>query len=203
MDIDLTARTPSERYHLLTQSVIPRPIAWILTANGDGVTNLAPYSFFAPVCSAPPTFVVSIGHRADGSEKDSFANLRASGQCVVNIASVSQSELLNQSAASLPAGQSEPDVFGVELEQPEGWPLPVVADSPVAYLCRYQQHTDLGPGAQHIVFLEAERLWIRDGVAESEGERLILPSTAINPLTRLGAAEYSELGERITLTRPD
>ncbi len=46
MDIQFSDKTPVERYHLLVQSVIPRPIAWILTAEEDGGLNLAPYSFF-------------------------------------------------------------------------------------------------------------------------------------------------------------
>ena len=100
MDIDLTAHAPSERYHLLTQAVIPRPVAWILTADEKGLTNLAPFSFFAPVCSDPATFVVSVGHKPDGNEKDTYNNLRTTGVCVVHIAAADQVEVLNQSSAT-------------------------------------------------------------------------------------------------------
>ncbi len=97
MDIQFSDKTPVERYHLLVQSVIPRPIAWILTAEEDGGLNLAPYSLFAPVCSAPPTLVVSIGQKSAGTEKDSYRNLKRSGWCVVNIADASQVDSLNMS----------------------------------------------------------------------------------------------------------
>ncbi len=202
MDIDLNQHTPAERYHLLTQAVIPRPVAWILTADDQGVTNLAPFSFFAPVCSDPATFVVSVGHKPDGNEKDTYNNLRTTGHCVVHIATVDQAEMLNQSSASLAAGKSEVEAFGIALQEVPGWVLPVVKESPVAFLCRYQQQVDLGKAEQHILFLEAERIYLKEGVAEKEGERLLIDSEKVNPLARLGAAEYSALGQRMNIRRP-
>ncbi len=201
MDIDLSLHSASERYHMLTQAVIPRPVAWILTQDETGITNLAPYSFFAPVCSEPPTLVVSIGHKPDGNEKDTFNNLKASGRCVLQIASVAFAAPLNLTSATLAAGQSEADEFGIELQTVPGWSLPVVAGIPVAFLCRYQQQVDLGPGNQHVVFLEAERLYLKDGLAEAT-ERLTIASEDIDPLARLGAAEYAALGQRMKIRRP-
>lgn len=202
MDIDLTAHAPSERYHLLTQAVIPRPVAWILTADEKGITNLAPFSFFAPVCSDPATFVVSVGYKPDGKEKDTYNNLRSTGVCVVHIAAADQAEVLNQSSATLAAGDSEVDAFGIDLEEVQGWTLPVVKDTPVAFLCRYQQQVDLGDSAQHILFLEVKRVFLKEGVAEIVRERLVIDSEKVNPLARLGAAEYSELGRRMKIRRP-
>jgi flavin reductase (DIM6/NTAB) family NADH-FMN oxidoreductase RutF len=33
-------------YQILVAAIIPRPIAWISTLDAQGVSNLAPYSFF-------------------------------------------------------------------------------------------------------------------------------------------------------------
>jgi flavin reductase (DIM6/NTAB) family NADH-FMN oxidoreductase RutF len=44
---------PQEIYITMTQTVIPRPIAWILSENPDQSLNLAPYSYFNAVCSDP------------------------------------------------------------------------------------------------------------------------------------------------------
>ncbi|WP_369984358.1 flavin reductase family protein [Thalassolituus sp.] len=203
MDIQFTDKTPLDRYHLLVQSVIPRPIAWILTAEEDGHLNLAPYSFFAPVCSAPPTLVVSMGQKSAGVEKDSFRNLKRSGWCVVNIADATQVDAVNISSSTLAAGISETSSFDIQVEPQEAWPLPRVAAAPVAFLCRYQQQVDLGSGPQHVVFLEIERMFIDEGVVSQDGERLVLNSELINPLARLGGAEYSELGDRIVRGRPE
>lgn len=203
MDIQFTDKTPLERYHLLTQSVIPRPIAWILTSDEDGSINLAPFSFFAPVCAEPPTLVVSIGKKSADDEKDTYRNLKRSGWCVVNIADSSQLEALNMSSATLEAGVSESDAFGIELS-PEGtWPLPRVAAAPVAYLCRYQQQVDLGAGPQHVVFLQIERMFVDEGVMTENNGRIELSSEMINPIARMGASEYARMGERTKLVRPE
>ena len=203
MDIKFTDKTPMERYHLLVQSVIPRPIAWILTADEDGSINLAPYSFFAPVCSAPPTLVVSVGQKSAGIEKDSYRNLRRSGWCVVNIADATQIEAVNASSATLAAGISETQAFGIEVAPVDLWPLPRVAGAPVAFLCRYQQQVDLGSGPQHVVFLEIERMYIDEGVVAMNDDRLQLQSAMINPLARLGGSEYAAMGERTLRQRPE
>ena len=203
MDIQFSDKTPVERYHLLVQSVIPRPIAWILTAEEDGGLNLAPYSFFAPVCSAPPTLVVSIGQKSAGTEKDSYRNLKRSGWCVVNIADASQVDSLNMSSATLAAGVSETSSFDIPVEPQENWPLPRVAAAPVAFLCRYQQQVDLGAAPQHVIFLEIERMFIDEGVAAEVDGRPKLDSELLNPLARLGGAEYAALGERMVRPRPE
>ena len=46
MIYDLTADSGCDNYDLLTQAVVPRPIAWILSENADGGLNLAPFSYF-------------------------------------------------------------------------------------------------------------------------------------------------------------
>jgi len=203
LDIQFNEKTPNERYHLLVQSVLPRPIAWILTAEESGDVNLAPYSFFAPVCSAPPTLVVSIGKKSADTEKDSYRNLRRSGWCVVNIADAEQVDAVNMSSATLAAGISETQAFDIALEPLSEWPLPKVASAPIAFLCRYQQEVTLGAGPQRVVFLEIERMFIDEGVVQEVDGRLQLNSQRINPLARLGGSEYASLGERIVRKRPE
>jgi len=203
VDIKFSDKTPVERYHLLVQSVIPRPIAWMSTVDEDGSINLAPYSFFAPVCSAPPTVVVSMGQKSAGTEKDSYRNLRRSGWCVVNIADATQIDAVNMSSATLAAGISETQSFDIAVAPVSDWPVPKVAAAPVAFLCRYQQQVDLGNNPQHVVFLEVERMYIDEAVIDLSADRLQLLSEMINPLARLGGTEYAALGERSRRQRPD
>ncbi|MDF1764428.1 MAG: flavin reductase family protein [Oleibacter sp.] len=202
MQIQFSDKTSSERYHLLTQAVIPRPVAWILTEDENEAMNLAPYSFFAPICSAPPTLVVSVGQKAQGVDKDSYRNLRRTGVCVVNLASHSQIELLNSSSMTLDAGESEAEVLGIPLEIPTDWPLPMVKDAPIAFLCRYQQQVDLGNAPQHIVFLEIEAMFIADDIVQTIDGRLLLDALKIDPVMRLGGKQYGRLTDVQELERP-
>ena len=57
MEIDLTPLSEGETYALLTQTILPRPIAWALTDNGtsdDSRWNLAPFSFLTEYLPEPP-----------------------------------------------------------------------------------------------------------------------------------------------------
>jgi flavin reductase (DIM6/NTAB) family NADH-FMN oxidoreductase RutF len=51
MFIHFEERSTSERYHLMSNTVIPRPIAWVVT-EGE-VVNIAPFSYFTPLSSEP------------------------------------------------------------------------------------------------------------------------------------------------------
>ncbi|WP_420590048.1 hypothetical protein [Bacterioplanoides sp.] len=46
MKLDLTELSATQIYHLLVQTVLPRPVAWILSEQANGKLNLAPFSFF-------------------------------------------------------------------------------------------------------------------------------------------------------------
>ena len=70
MYVDITQLDPQQIYITLTQTVIPRPIAWVLSENANGSLNLAPYSFFNAVSSEPPLVMISTGLKPDGCPKD-------------------------------------------------------------------------------------------------------------------------------------
>ena len=88
MEFDHEALAPDARYRLLASSVAPRPGAWITSQDADGLVNAAPYSFFNAVSADPPILGVGIGNREAperDTPKDTKANIRASGQFVVNL----------------------------------------------------------------------------------------------------------------------
>ena len=68
MQIDPSKHAAPDNYKLLTNLVVPRPIAWVTSQNADGVVNLAPFSFFNAVSGNPIYLVVSVGVN-DAGEK--------------------------------------------------------------------------------------------------------------------------------------
>ena len=86
MHMDMSTMTPAEVYATLTQVVVPRPVAWVLSDNGDGGWNLAPYSYFNAISSDPPMIMLSLGRKPDGCDKDTRVNLAERGEFVVHIA---------------------------------------------------------------------------------------------------------------------
>lgn len=203
MLIDLTTLKPAEAYFLMTQSVIPRPIAWVLSQNpGDGY-NLAPFSFFNAVASDPPTIVFSVGIQEGGGAKDTSRNIKERPSFTVNIASVDQLPVLNQTSATLPYGESEVDANSIELAEVEGFDVPRVADSKIALLCERYHIQKVGNRDQMLIFGEIKSLYVADHCVETtEKGRLRIIAENVQPLARLGAGEYADFGGILTAKRP-
>lgn len=204
MHLNLATLTPPQVYAMLTQTVLPRPIAWILTANPAGNYNLAPFSYFNVIGSAPAMAAVSIGLQPRGEEKDTLQNLRARAQLVVHIAGCEQLDALNQTSASLPAGESEVEAAGLELAEQADFPLPRVKDCAIAFSGRAVQFIDIGRNGQVLVLMALEQLFLADEcVGEDAKGRLKVDAAAVRPLARLGASEYAMFGEIARRQRPE
>ncbi|MCG6913150.1 flavin reductase family protein [bacterium BMS3Abin03] len=82
--------TVSEVYKLLVGGVGPRPIALVSTISEDGINNLSPFSFFNTFGSNPPIIAFSpTRRRKDASHKDTYNNLMATKECVVQVVTYS------------------------------------------------------------------------------------------------------------------
>ncbi|WP_275098155.1 flavin reductase family protein [Sedimenticola hydrogenitrophicus] len=203
MIIDLDDLSSSETYFAMTQAIVPRPIAWVLSENDAGDYNLAPFSYFNAVCSDPPLIMISLGKKPDGAPKDTRVNIEARRSFVVHIAGVDQINQLNASSATLPAGESEITHLGLELADFPGSRLPRLAGSRLAMACELYEVMELGAAPQALIFGRLTHLYIDDGVAERDPKgRLKIHAERLNPLGRLGAGEYFAGGEAITLPRP-
>lgn len=202
MIINLSELAPSQCYHLMTQTVIPRPIAWVLSVNDNGSHNLAPFSFFNALASEPPLVVLSIGKKPEGELKDTRRNLLSGRDCVIHIASVKQAALVTQSAASLAYGESELAQLGIDLVPFEDG-LHRLADCAVAYRAKLYDSHEIGPNQQGIIYCELTSVYLADQAVSQEGGRLSISAAAIDPLARLGAAEYAGLSDTFTIDRPD
>ena len=203
MHLDLTSLTPVQVYATLTQTIMPRPIAWILTENPAGDYNLAPFSYFNAIGSTPAMAMVSITPQPDGSEKDTLQNLRARESLVVHIATCDQLDALNQTSATLPAGVSEVEAGGLALTEQADFPLPRLLDCMIAFNGRAARFIDIGTAGQVMVLMELAQVYLADEcVGEDAKGRLKIKAEAVRPLARLGASEYALFGEVARRERP-
>ena len=103
MQIDPALHSSADNYKLLTNLVVPRPIAWVTSQSQSGVVNLAPFSFFNAVGSDPLYVIISIGRRDDVELKDTANNIEFSREFVVNLVTEELFDAMNISAADFPA----------------------------------------------------------------------------------------------------
>ncbi|MAM88651.1 flavin reductase family protein [Allohahella sp. A8] len=206
MIVDFSDLSSARVYQWMTQSVIPRPIAWVLSSNAEGAAdpyNLAPFSYFTAVSSAPPTVIFSAGRKSEDAFKDSYVNVSERRHCVINIASAGQMAAVTETSRTLPYGESELSRAGLELTDFEGFHLPRVAGSPIAFACEYLQTIEVGPSPQMLVLCEVKQLYVDNAVMTVDDKgRPLIDALKADPLCRLGGGQYASLGEVFTLPRP-
>ncbi|ADV46497.1 flavin reductase family protein [Nitratifractor salsuginis] len=192
MTIDYQKISASDRYKLMAQSVVPRPIAWIVTED-EGVLNVAPFSYFTPLSSEPPSLVVSVGHRPDGTPKDTLANIRKHGRCTLCLVSPELLEPMHFSSKALAHDESEAEHFGIEMEKRfEGFP-PAVKEAPVAFACTLLQEVDLPGSKTRPLILQIEAQYLAEGCVK-DPERLYLDCSGL--VARIGP-NYALMGEKV------
>ncbi len=201
MHIDLSDLNAIQSYAMMTQTIIPRPVAWVLTASDDGSYNLAPFSYFNGISSDPPMIYLSIGMAPDGSIKDTRRNIEKNREFIINIAHREQAEAMTKSSATMPYGESEIDMLGLELAPMPGSDLPRVAACRIAYACELVDIHMIKK--QAIVYAELKHLYLEDSVTGQDAKgRLSVKADAVDPLGRLGGGEYLGAGELIYFERP-
>jgi flavin reductase (DIM6/NTAB) family NADH-FMN oxidoreductase RutF len=183
------------RYNPLKACVVPRPIGWLATIDPAGVVNLAPFSFFNVLSYDPPFVMFSAGvHEADGSKKDTVANVEATGEFVYNMATWAQREQMNQTAFILDRSVDEMAAAGLESLPSRLVRPPRVKGSPVQFECRLHQIVTL-PGRKpasehHVVIGRVLAVHIDDEALTADGRIDVLK---IRPIARLGYKDYTSV----------
>ena len=202
MNLKLDTLAPTQIYHLMTQTVVPRPIAWALTESADQEYNLAPFSYFTPVSSNPPLLMLSVGKKPSGEIKDTTRNAHETGKLVIHIASSSSAEGMTATAATLEHNESEVTANNIELVEFEGFSLPRVNQCAVAFGCTLYEVKEVGEVPQSLIFAQIEQVYIAEEVIDNESDRLKIDALALDPLSRLGGGEYATLSNVFSVTRP-
>lgn len=202
MHIDLSQLSPSRVYFTLIQTLIPRPVAWVLSENSDRSLNLAPFSYFNAVCSDPPLVMLSIGKKVDGSAKDTRRNILERGHFVVHIAHSELAPLVTASSREYSENESELELLGLEATPFGDFPIPRLRACRIAFGCQFYQQLELGPLPQAMILARVESIFIDDDFVTEEAGRLRVDAAKLDPIARLGGDEYSTIGNVLTVPRP-
>ena len=192
MIFDLSKDTKlNENYKLMAQTILPRPIAWVVTED-NGVVNIAPFSYFIGLSSEPASVLISVGHKAEGTPKDTLANIRKNQKCTICMVEEKDLEKMHFSSKGLGKDESEAEQFDIETEvMVEGYP-PAIKGVPSAYFCTLNQEIDLGGGMTIPLVLNVKEIFLDDRII-TDRERL---SISFKPVARIGKS-YAFLGEEI------
>ena len=201
MRIDPAKISLSELYGWMISTIAPRPIAWVSSISGAGLTNLAPFSFFQGVTANPPTLLFSVVNDRHGEKKDTIRNIEAVPEFVVNLVSYDLREQMNRSSALLPYGESEFEFAGVTAAASELVRPPRVGEAPVSFECKLQQIVRVGEGplAGNVVFGTILLMHMKDDLLDSDGR---LDPAKLDAIARMGGECYTRTTDRFSLKRP-
>ena len=183
MHVDPNSNTPQDNYKLLTNLVVPRPIAWVTSQNTDGVINLAPFSFFNAVGADPLYLIISIGNKDDGSIKDTGKNITLSSEFVVNLVTEDLLTAMNISSANFPTEESELTAAGLHSAASKRVKVPRIAEAQASLECVLHSQQPLGIYTLYIG--QVVMFHIDDRFL---GDRLHINGFA--PIGRLGSPSY-------------
>jgi flavin reductase (DIM6/NTAB) family NADH-FMN oxidoreductase RutF len=196
---DPAEHDPPKCQGVLSQVVVPRPIAMISTANQDGVANVAPFSYYMAITGKPMYVAVTMGalRDCDGRPKHSFANAVRSGDFVINVTTDRFREQIEVAAMEFPEEHSELHELGWTAIPSQQVSSPSIAESPVHLEARIHQIVDLGdPAVQgsgvHLVIAEVVCITLDESVATPDYR---VDPLKLSPVGRMGFPYYSRVVE--------
>ncbi len=163
MLFDFSFQSALVKYRLLSNTITPRPIAWVASTSTSGIVNLAPFSFFGVVSSNPPIFSICLSTKSDGSPKDTLQNIIATKKATLNLVMVDFLPKLEQTAKELDADKSEASVFDISLKLIDNDYPPIAEGVRVAHFCDLYDVLDFG-GTEKTLFLEAKSCYVDDEI---------------------------------------
>lgn len=200
MHFDLESTAAGIAYKLLVATVMPRPIAWVVTKSAASVVNIAPFSFFNVMGDEPPTVVLGISPGRDGGLKHSAQNILDSGEFVVNLVPFALAGAMNLTSIDAPEGVSEAELAGLELTPSVKIAPPRISASPVALECRLLQRVATGP-RQTLIVGEVLSIHIEDRFVLDE-TRGHVDTPGLDLVGRSFGADYVRTRDVFRLERP-
>ncbi|MBB3964582.1 flavin reductase family protein [Rhizobium metallidurans] len=178
--------------------VSPRPIGWIGSKGGDGMLNLAPYSFFNAISDRPKLVMFSSSGR-----KDSYRNASETGEFTCNFVSRNLIDKMNMSSAAVAYDVDEFALAGLTPKKGELVDAPYVAEAFAVLECKVTEIIEPKslsgePSDSVMIFGQVVGIHIDEAILR-DGR---IDMGLARPVARLGYMDYSESSDVFELFRP-
>ena len=201
MQFDFSRLDASNAYKLIVSTVVPRPIAWVVTQSPTGQLNAGAFSFFNAMSGDPPVVSIGIARRGNAM-KDTARNIAESGQFVVNL--VSEEMIHEMNVTAIEFGPEVDEIAEAKLATLPSVKVapPRIALSPVALECERITAVEIGD-ARVIVIGRVLLLHVRDDCV-LDPERCYIDTPKLHLVGRMhGRGWYARTTDRFELKRID
>lgn len=196
---------PVQKLHqYLLGAIGPRPIAFASTIDAEGVSNLAPFSFFNVFSANPPILVFSPARSGRTNEtKDTYKNVKINPEVVINIVNYSIVHQMSLASSPYAPGVSEFEKAGFTPLKSDLIRPMRVAESPVQFECKVNEVVELGTegGAGNLIICEVVKIHINEQILDENGA---IDQHKIDLVSRMGGNWYCRAIEQslFEITKP-
>ena len=181
--------------------IFPRPIGWISSVNKGGIANLAPYSYFNAVTDEPPQIMFcSNGGSSHYKYKDSLSNILTAKEFVVNFATSSTRNQMNNSSKDFKPEEDEFILSKLKKKKSKLVRAPSVKESPVNLECTLVKKIKLKSNSNKIstmIIGEVIGIFINDKFIKNNR----VDSVSMSYIARMGYSEYTTVTSKFNMKR--
>lgn len=196
---------PVQKLHqYLLGAIGPRPIAFASTIDAEGVSNLAPFSFFNVFSANPPILIFSPARSGRTNEtKDTYKNVKINPEVVINVVNYSIVHQMSLASSPYAPGISEFEKAGFTPLKSDLIRPMRVAESPVQFECKVNEVVELGTegGAGNLIICEVVKIHINEQVLDENGA---IDQHKIDLVSRMGGNWYcrANVQSMFEITKP-
>ncbi len=199
MDFDFATLPAADRYRLLTNFIGPRPIALVGTRSAAGHNNAAPMSFFNVFSHEPPLVVLGIQNRGNGDEKDTVANIRRTGEFVVNMVDMALADAMITCSVNFPNDVDELAFAGLTPVPCRQIDAARIGESPCSFECRVERIIEYP--SRVLIVGQVLDMHVEDRCMDPAGR--YVNSDTYQPIARLHADNYITSDRQFELKKPE
>lgn len=201
---DFETMKPADAYRLTTSTVVPRPIAWVVTKSKAGIVNVAPFSFFNAMGENPVVLCLGLlpDHLGGGGWKHTPQNIMDTGEFVVNLVPERLADAMNVTTSNVPPEVSEMALAGLTPVPSDKVAPPRIGESPVAFECKVMHRLEIGP-SQLLVVGRVVQVHIDKAYLEGDPGRPRIKTPELGLIARMhGGGYYARTTDLFVLDRP-
>ena len=190
--IDIKKTKTGEIYKYLSNTITPRPIAFVSSIDKKGNKNLSPFSFFNVFSVDPPILVFAPVKRVkDNTSKDTLQNVERIKECVVALVSEEMVQQVSLSSCNYDHETNEFEKAGFREVESECIAPPRVKEAPINFECKVNQIITLGDkgGAGSLVVCEVLKIHIDEKIIDSSND---IDPLKLNIVSRYGKNWYGK-----------
>ena len=179
-------------YHLLISGISPRPIALVGSLDENGISNLAPFSFFNAFGANPPIigFSPAISGRT-GLPKDTLLNIKDTKEFTVSIVNSSIVEQISLSSCEFDKDIDEFVKTGLTKYKSNNISAYGVKESNFIMECKLYDIIELGgkPASGNLILGEVVRFHINKEILTENNQ---IDPYKLDPIARNGGSWYTD-----------